>query len=71
MINLLVKALTYIFMRNVVIKTIHGEDECRSFFCVKHMSLRAIWCGRHVILNQNGTVSGINPSENNTWEIKQ
>jgi hypothetical protein len=70
MISGIVKLLTFWFMDDVVITTVHGDDKCKSFFSLKHMSLRAIWCGRHVILNQDGTVSGINPSDKNTWKIK-
>ena len=70
MINLIVKIATYFFMRDVIIKTVYGEDECKTFFCVTHMSLRAVWCGRHVILNQDGTVSGITPHPAvNTWKV--
>lgn len=68
MISAIVKILTYFFMEDVTIKTVHGDDKCKSFFCLKYMSLRAIWFGRHVTLNQDGTVSGINPSKNNTWK---
>jgi hypothetical protein len=68
MINFIVKVLTSLFMKNVIIKTVYGEDECMTFFCVTHMSLRAVWCDRQVVLNQDGTVTGINPSRN-TWEV--
>ena len=70
MINGIVKILTFWFMSDVVITTVHGSDKCKTYFCTNQMSLRAIWCGRKVILNQDGAVTGITPHPAvNTWKL--